>query len=236
MVIILEVAFALGLVIFVHELGHFAVAKWCGVKCEKFYLGFDIYGLKLWQVTNGAKPNTASAHLPLGGYVKMLGQDNFDPAEAYDEMQRAKLAAPVGSDLANYVENQVATSDQTDNGSETRARSGLRLHPPADRGRSHSRRRHHPGAVQCRPELIERTYECLRGAPRRSCISTTRPILAARVVFGLDKAGIIDIAVNAAAVSQVGADDAGTQRCATSTRRRASRGTEPDSRSRSAKR
>ena len=35
------------MVIFVHELGHFLVAKACGVKCEKFYLGFDIYGLKI---------------------------------------------------------------------------------------------------------------------------------------------------------------------------------------------
>ena len=58
---ILEVAFGLGMVIFVHELGHFAVAKWCGVKCEKFYLGFDIYGLKLAQVHAGARRNTASA-------------------------------------------------------------------------------------------------------------------------------------------------------------------------------
>ena len=58
---ILEVAFGLGMVIFVHELGHFAVAKLCGVKCEKFYLGFDIYGLKLCQLPAGAKPNTASA-------------------------------------------------------------------------------------------------------------------------------------------------------------------------------
>ena len=31
----------LGFVIFVHELGHFLVAKLCGVKCEKFYIGFD---------------------------------------------------------------------------------------------------------------------------------------------------------------------------------------------------
>ena len=34
-------AFGLGIVIFVHELGHFLVAKACGVKCEKFYVGFD---------------------------------------------------------------------------------------------------------------------------------------------------------------------------------------------------
>jgi regulator of sigma E protease len=35
------VAIGLGAVIFVHELGHFLVAKACGVKCEKFMIGFD---------------------------------------------------------------------------------------------------------------------------------------------------------------------------------------------------
>jgi len=39
---VLKVVVGLGLVIFVHELGHFVVAKMCGVKCEKFYIGFDV--------------------------------------------------------------------------------------------------------------------------------------------------------------------------------------------------
>jgi 2-isopropylmalate synthase len=53
--------------------------------------------------------------------------------------------------------------------------------------------------VQCRPELIHRTYECLRGA-RRAIVHfyNSTSILQRRVVFGLDKAGIVDIAVNAA--------------------------------------
>ena len=37
----LKAALGLGVVIFVHELGHFLLAKACGVKCEKFYVGFD---------------------------------------------------------------------------------------------------------------------------------------------------------------------------------------------------
>ena len=57
----LKVAVGLGFVIFVHELGHFLVAKACGVKCEKFYLGFDIVGLQAVPASTGAKPNTASA-------------------------------------------------------------------------------------------------------------------------------------------------------------------------------
>jgi 2-isopropylmalate synthase len=53
--------------------------------------------------------------------------------------------------------------------------------------------------VQCRPELIERTYECIQGAPRAIVhfYNSTNP-LQREVVFNLDKQGIIDIAVNAA--------------------------------------
>ena len=53
--------------------------------------------------------------------------------------------------------------------------------------------------VQCRQELIERTYECIQGAPRAIVhfYNSTNP-LQREVVFGLDKAGIVDIAVNAA--------------------------------------
>jgi 2-isopropylmalate synthase len=53
--------------------------------------------------------------------------------------------------------------------------------------------------VQSRPELIERTYECITGAPRAIVhfYNSTNP-LQRRVVFGLEKEGIVDIAVNAA--------------------------------------
>ncbi len=39
---IIQVILGLGFVIFVHELGHFLAAKFFGVKCEKFYVGFDV--------------------------------------------------------------------------------------------------------------------------------------------------------------------------------------------------
>jgi 2-isopropylmalate synthase len=53
--------------------------------------------------------------------------------------------------------------------------------------------------VQCREELIERTYESLAGAPRAIVhFYNSTSELQRRVVFGLDKAGIVDIAVNAA--------------------------------------
>ena len=53
--------------------------------------------------------------------------------------------------------------------------------------------------VQCREDLLRRTYECLKGAPRAIVhfYNSTNP-LQRRVVFGLDKPGIVDIAVKAA--------------------------------------
>ena len=79
--------------------------------------------------------------------------------------------------------------------------------------------------VQCRQELIERTYECIAGAPRAIVhfYNSTNP-LQREVVFGLDQDGIVDIAVNAGqAVPQARGDSTRPRRSATSTRPRASR-------------
>ena len=70
-------ALGLGLVIFVHELGHFAVAKWVGVFVERFSIGF---GPVIWSIRRGETEYALSA-IPFGGYVKMLGQDDVNPAE-----------------------------------------------------------------------------------------------------------------------------------------------------------
>ncbi len=103
---ILKAAFALGAVIFVHELGHFLVAKACGVKCEKFYLGFDIFGLKLFSFKWG-ETEYGIGLLPLGGYVKMLGQDD-NPSRQAQEMERSKLKVPAGSDVPTASESSPA--------------------------------------------------------------------------------------------------------------------------------
>jgi len=92
--VILQVALGLGFVIFVHELGHFLVAKACGVKCEKFFLGFDVGGMKLASVRWGETEYGIGA-VPLGGYVKMLGQDDT-PAAAAEEARRARAALESG--------------------------------------------------------------------------------------------------------------------------------------------
>ncbi len=85
---VVKVFVALGMIIFVHELGHFVVAKLCGVKCEKFYLGFDIFGWKFCKFTWG-ETEYGIGLLPLGGYVKMLGQED-NPARLKEELERAK--------------------------------------------------------------------------------------------------------------------------------------------------
>ena len=74
---LLWVGLGLGLVIFFHELGHFAVAKWCNVHVERFSIGF---GPILWSRQRGETEYALSA-IPFGGYVKMLGQDDMDPSQ-----------------------------------------------------------------------------------------------------------------------------------------------------------
>lgn len=72
----------LGLLIFVHELGHFLVAKWSGVTVLRFSLGF---GPRLFGYKRGDTDYCLSL-IPLGGYVKMLGEE---PGDEIDERQRA---------------------------------------------------------------------------------------------------------------------------------------------------
>ncbi|MCD5402103.1 RIP metalloprotease RseP [candidate division NPL-UPA2 bacterium] len=67
---IIPVAFIFGLVIFVHEWGHFLAAKKMGVKVEKFSLGF---GPRLAGFKRGDTEYLLSA-IPLGGYLKMAGE------------------------------------------------------------------------------------------------------------------------------------------------------------------
>jgi regulator of sigma E protease len=73
---------ALGVLIFVHEMGHFIIAKLFNVKIEKFSLGF---GPKLFGKQIGETEYLLSA-FPLGGYVKMLGEGGFiEGSEAHHQ-------------------------------------------------------------------------------------------------------------------------------------------------------
>jgi regulator of sigma E protease len=79
---LLAFAFVLGVLVFVHELGHFLVARWHGVRVLTFSLGF---GPKLLSFRRGDTEYCLSA-IPLGGYVKMAGENPEDqPQGAPDE-------------------------------------------------------------------------------------------------------------------------------------------------------
>ncbi|MGQ0733690.1 MAG: RIP metalloprotease RseP [Acidobacteriota bacterium] len=71
MTTLIAFAFVLGVLVFVHELGHFMMARWHGVRVLTFSLGF---GPKLLKVRRGDTEYAVSA-IPLGGYVKMAGEN-----------------------------------------------------------------------------------------------------------------------------------------------------------------
>ncbi len=93
---ILLVALGLGFVIFIHELGHFLLAKWNGVKVEKFSIGF---GPTLLGFRRGETEYVLAA-VPLGGFVKMLGEGEESGEEAKTTDPRAYPNKSVGARMA----------------------------------------------------------------------------------------------------------------------------------------
>jgi regulator of sigma E protease len=67
----------LGILIVVHELGHFFMARLCGVGVERFSVGF---GPVLWRF-RGKETEYCLSLIPMGGYVKMMGDDE-NPSRA----------------------------------------------------------------------------------------------------------------------------------------------------------
>ncbi len=101
----LLVAFGFGLIVFIHELGHFVAARWAGIRVLAFSVGFGQVLLSYrkglgWRRGSSddeykarAKEGLAAglgvteyrlSSLPLGGYVRMLGQDDLDPTDVSD--------------------------------------------------------------------------------------------------------------------------------------------------------
>ncbi len=98
----------LGPLVFFHELGHFLFAKFFGVKVEKFSIGF---GKKILGFTKG-DTEYKFALIPLGGYVKMFGddptrKDEISPAEreqAFNHKSKwARFWIVMGGPLANFI-------------------------------------------------------------------------------------------------------------------------------------
>jgi len=83
---ILATVFVLGVLVFIHELGHFLVAKWAGIRVDKFSLGFPPKIIsKKWGETE-----YAIGAIPLGGYVKMAGENPGEEStgEPYEFMSK----------------------------------------------------------------------------------------------------------------------------------------------------
>ena len=88
------VAVVLGVMIFVHELGHFTAAKWFGVRVLTFSLGF---GKRLFGFKIGDTDYRVSL-LPLGGYVKMAGEEPSDSVISGSENPQSSGAASATPD------------------------------------------------------------------------------------------------------------------------------------------
>src|ERR1700741_1694451 len=84
----------LTVVVFIHELGHFLVARWCGVTVKTFSIGFgkEIFGFydkhgTRWRV----------AWIPLGGYVKFMDDENAASAPSREAIERMTPAERAGA-------------------------------------------------------------------------------------------------------------------------------------------
>jgi regulator of sigma E protease len=88
MTTVLSFIVVIGVLILIHEWGHFIVARWSGVGVERFSIGFGPVLLR-WR---GKETEYCLSVIPMGGYVKMMGEENplegggtltYDPAKAF---------------------------------------------------------------------------------------------------------------------------------------------------------
>ena len=103
-------------VVFFHELGHYLVGRWCGIRALTFSIGF---GPELFGFNDHRGTRWRLSAIPLGGYVKFLGDDNaasapgFDAVAAMSEEERAhslpgasvwrRAATVAAGPIANFV-------------------------------------------------------------------------------------------------------------------------------------
>lgn len=113
---VLPFVVVLGIVVFVHEYGHYIVARWCGIQSEVFSIGF---GPVLWSRRDRRGTVWQLAALPLGGYVRFLGDGDgssrADPAalRAMSASERARsfhgatvwrrMATVLAGPFANFI-------------------------------------------------------------------------------------------------------------------------------------
>ena len=106
----------LGILVFVHEFGHFLVARWCGVKVDEFSIGF---GKEIFGFNDKHGTRWKIAMIPLGGFVKMLGDADASSSTADESVKELsdeekkhsfiyqppakKLAIAISGPVANYL-------------------------------------------------------------------------------------------------------------------------------------
>ena len=101
---IIQLAIVLGIMVLVHEFGHFAVAKLCGIRVEVFSIGF---GKRLFGFRLGDTDYRLSV-LPLGGYVKMAGDNpgeapSGDPGEFNAHPRWQRILVALAGPFANFI-------------------------------------------------------------------------------------------------------------------------------------
>src|SRR5512146_2107002 len=77
--------FVLTLVVFFHELGHFLVARWTGVEVKTFSIGF---GPELFGFNDRKGTRWKVSAIPLGGYVRFLGDENESSVPDRDALKQ----------------------------------------------------------------------------------------------------------------------------------------------------
>jgi regulator of sigma E protease len=82
---IVQFLLVLTIVVFVHEFGHFIVARWCGVTVKTFSIGF---GREIFGFTDAKGTRWRFAWIPLGGYVKFVDDENAASQPSSDALQR----------------------------------------------------------------------------------------------------------------------------------------------------
>ena len=86
---VLVVVLALVAMIMLHELGHFATAKWSGMKVTEYFLGF---GPRLWSIRRGETEYGVKA-IPAGGYVRIVGMTMLEEVDPSDEARSYRQAS-----------------------------------------------------------------------------------------------------------------------------------------------
>ena len=109
---VIQLLIVLGIMVLVHEFGHFAVAKLCGIRVEVFSIGF---GKRLFGFRRGDTEYQISA-IPLGGYVKMAGEMGFggetlesgsvnptDPGDFNAHPRWQRILVALAGPIANFL-------------------------------------------------------------------------------------------------------------------------------------